>query len=152
MRSKSAVGRSSRGGRGDKLVAIQSAAGANSTSAQIAWQAHKGIPDNPSALYYDGHVYLVKSGGIVSCFEAATGEEVYRKRVSLRGKISASPVVGGGKIYAASESGQIVVFRADSSGDVLAKGDLKERIMATPAMVDGKVYIRTDKHLYAFGR
>ena len=151
MRSKRPSRPSRSSGRKDRLVAIQSDAETDATQAQIAWQAYKGIPDNPSALYYEGHVYLVKSGGIVSCFEAATGKEAYRKRVNLRGNISASPVVAGGNIYVVSENGQFVVFRAGPSGDVLAKGDLQERIMATPAMVDGKAYVRSNGHIFAFG-
>ena len=151
VHSQRAATRSRRTQLGDRLVAIQAGAEGDAAQAQIAWQARRGIPDNPSPLYYDGRIYLVKNGGIVTCVEARTGELVYQKRVALRGKVSASPVVAGGNIYAVSEGGQIVVFRSGPDGDVVAEGDLQERVMATPAPVEGKVYIRTDKHLYAFG-
>ena len=70
----------------------------------------------------------------------------------MRGDYYASPVAGDGKIYVASQRGVVAVLRAGDTLDVLARNDLGEPILATPAIVDGKLYVRTEGHLYAFGK
>ncbi len=116
----------------------------------IAWQFGRGIPECPSPLVHEGKVYLVKNGGMVSCLDAATGALHYQGRLGAGGPRYSSPVVGGGRIYAASARGVITVFAAGDTLDVLAHNDLGERIMATPALVDGVIYVRTEAALYAF--
>ena len=117
----------------------------------IAWQHPHGVPECPSPLYYRGRVYLIKNGGIASCLDARSGEVRYQERIGARGPRYSSPVVGDGKIYAASARGVVSVYQAGDELKVLAHNDLGERIMATPALVDGRVYVRTAAHLYAFG-
>jgi outer membrane protein assembly factor BamB len=132
------------------LVAIRPGDG-EKKSAEIAWQHGRGVPECPSPLYHDGRVYLVKNAGIATCLDAKTGELAYQERIGSRGPCYASPVVGDGKIYTASARGVITVFAVGDELKVLARNDLKERIMATPALVDGTIYVRTEKHLFAFG-
>ncbi len=132
------------------LLAIRP--GTAEKEAEVVWQHSKGVPECPSPLYYRGNLYLVKNGGMVSCFDAATGEVHYQGRLDSRGPHYASPVAGDGKIYSASARGRVTVFEAGEALKVLARNDLGERIMATPALVDGKVYVRTEENLYAFGR
>jgi outer membrane protein assembly factor BamB len=131
------------------IFAIRPATGEK--PAEVVWQHNQGVPECPSPLYYRGLLYLVKNGGMVSCFDAATGEVHYRERLDSRGPHYASPVAGDGKIYSASARGQVTVFEAGETLKVLARNQLGERIMATPALVDGKVYVRTETNLYAFG-
>jgi outer membrane protein assembly factor BamB len=106
----------------------------------------------PSPLVHDGHVYLVKNGGIVTCLDARNGEKRFEGRLGALGEYYASPVAGDGKVYLASQSGTVVVLAAGTTLDVIARNDLGEPIMATPAIVDGKLYVRTEGHLYAFGQ
>ena len=121
------------------------------STAEIVWKVEKGVPECPSPLYYQGRVYMIKNGGMVTCVDAKTGEVKYRDRLGAGGPYYASPVAGDDKIYAASVRGFVTVFECGDQLKVLAKNNLGERISATPALVDGKIYIRTDKHLYAFG-
>jgi outer membrane protein assembly factor BamB len=102
-------------------------------------------------LHYRGRVYLVKDGGIVTCLEARSGKVAYRGRLGAACTYFASPVAGDGKIFACSRDGVVVVLAAGDQLKVLARNDLAEAINATPAIVDGKLYIRTDAALYAFG-
>ena len=131
------------------LVAVRP--GKDGAPAELAWQQTRGVPECPSPLYYDGRVYLVKNGGMVSCIDAATGELKYQERSGARGPFYASPVAGDGKIYTASARGVITVLAAGDELKVLASNDLGERIMATPALVGGRVFVRTEEALYAFG-
>jgi outer membrane protein assembly factor BamB len=93
---------------------------------------------------------MVKNGGLVTCLDAASGALVYEGRLDQRGPCYGSPVAGDGKLYCASARGQVTVFAAGDELEVLARNDLGERILATPALVAGAVYVRTAGHLYAF--
>lgn len=132
------------------LVAIRPGDG-DREPAQIAWLHGRGVPECPSPLYHDGRVYLVKNGGLVTCVDARSGELKFDGRLGARGPCYASPVVGDGKIYAASARGVVTVFAPGDNLEILAHNDLGERIMATPALVNGRIYVRTAKHLFAFG-
>ena len=132
------------------LVAVRPGDG-KERDPEIVWQHSRGVPECPSPLYFEGRIYLVKNGGIASCIDAKTGKAYYQKRLGSRGPCYSSPVVGDGKIYIASAQGVVTVYKVGDDLEVLARNDLKERIMATPALVDGRVYVRTAKSLYAFG-
>ena len=95
---------------------------------------------------------LVRNGGMVTSYIPDSGRLVLdRQRLGTLGQYVASPVAADGRIYAASETGTIVVFRAGDTLEVLARNDLGESITATPAIADHKLYVRTAKHLWAFG-
>ncbi len=119
---------------------------------RVAWREKGGVPEVPSPLFYRGRVYTVKDGGIVSCVDAATGKLKYRARLGAGGAYFASPVAGDGKIYAASRQGVVTVFAAGDTFQVLSRNDLEEPILATPALVHGKIYVRAENHLFAFGK
>jgi len=131
------------------LLAIRPSDGNSET--EIVWQHSYGVPESPSLLYYQQRIYMVKNGGIVSCLNAKTGELIYQGKLKSGGPYYSSPVVGDGKIYAASARGIVSVFSIGDDLQILSQNDLKERIMATPALLEGKVYLRTEKALYAFG-
>jgi outer membrane protein assembly factor BamB len=135
----------------DAVVAIRPGGNGDVTDTNVVWRVGRGVPDSPSPLYHEGLLYLIKTGGIVSCLDAKTGQLKYRSRLGSGGAYSSSPVVANSNIYVASERGGIVVFRTGDKLDVLANNDLGDRIMATPAFVDSRIYVRTDNHLYAFG-
>ena len=130
------------------LVAIRP--GDGTRDAEIAWQHGRGVPECPTPIYDNGRIYMVKNGGIATCLDAKTGKQHYSARIGARGPRYSSPVVGDGKIYAASAKGVITVWKTGTKLEVLAQNDLGERIMATPALVDGRIYVRTDQHLYCF--
>jgi outer membrane protein assembly factor BamB len=105
----------------------------------------------PSLLVYRGVIYLVKSGGIAETLDAVSGESLKRGRLrEAIGGYSASPVAADGKVYFASEDGVVSVVRAGAELEVVSVSDLGEGIFATPALSNGRVYVRTDEALYCF--
>lgn len=112
----------------------------------------RNIPEVPSALAHQGRIYLVKDGGIVNCFDAKLGKRLFRTRLAATGSYFASPIAVNDRIYLTSVAGRITVLLAGDEYGVIAANDLSERILATPAVVDGTLYVRTLQHLYAFKR
>jgi outer membrane protein assembly factor BamB len=94
---------------------------------------------------------MIKNGGIVSCFDAATGRLLYQERLGASGMYFASPIAVNGRIYIASLNGIVSVFEAGDELNILAQNDLDDKIMATPAVINNKLYIRRAGSLYAFG-
>jgi outer membrane protein assembly factor BamB len=117
----------------------------------IAWSERKGVPGVPSPLYYKGRLYSFLNGGIVFCRDAKTGQLVYSGRVGALGDYYSSPVAADDKIYVASMEGVVTVLDGGGELKILARNELDEPVLATPAIVDGKIYVRTPNHLYAFG-
>jgi outer membrane protein assembly factor BamB len=117
---------------------------------QVKWKESREVPEVPSLLYHNERVYGVRNGGIIHCRNASSGKIVFSERLGALGGYYASPVAADSKIYCASDQGLIVVIAAGDEFKVLARNDLKERIVATPALVDGVIYTRTNGHLYAF--
>jgi len=132
------------------VLAIKAGAKGDAGKTHVLWQEKKGIPEVPSPLYYRQRLYLVRDGGVVSCLETKSGKLLYRERLDSAGAYFSSPVAGDGKVYAASVRGVVTVLAAGDVFRVLARNDLQDAIVATPALFDGKIYLRTKKHLYAF--
>lgn len=104
-----------------------------------------------SPLVYMGKVFAVTGQGIVSCSDAKTGKKLYTERV--KGAFSASPVAGDGKVYFLNETGVCTVVSAKADEfEFLAANDLGEETLGTPAIANGRIYIRTDKTLFAIGK
>ena len=136
----------------DNVLAIRPGGSGDSSSSRVAWTASRGISEIPSPLFYRGRLYFVRNGGMVTSYTPDSGRVVLdRERLGTPGQYVASPIAADGRIYAASETGTIVVFRASDTLEVLARNDLGESITATPAIADHKLYVRTAKHLWAFG-
>jgi hypothetical protein len=121
--------------------------------ARELWRHDKGFAGViPSPLYYDGALYVLKNGGILTAFDPATGEIAKTGRVKgALGGYSASPVAAEGKLFIVSEEGKVTVVRSGRDWDVLAVNDLGEGSFATPALSGGRIYLRTDEALYCFG-
>lgn len=117
------------------------------------WRYDKGFAGVvPSPLLYDGILYVIKNGGILTAFDAATGEVLKAGRVAgALGGYSASPVAADGKVFLISEEGQAAVLGAGREWKVLAVNDLGEAAFATPALSGGRIYVRTADALYGFG-
>lgn len=123
------------------------------TKTHVLWQKTKGVPYVPSAIVYRGQHVMLRDGGIITAYDAKTGEEIYQKRALPSGSYYASPVAAGGNIYFASlaDGAVTVVQGGGSTPKVVAKNPpLGERLAATPAIADDTLYIRTAEHLYAF--
>jgi outer membrane protein assembly factor BamB len=125
--------------------------GTSERPAELAWHYPRGVPECPSPVLVASRIYMVMNGGTVTCLDAATGSLVYQERLSARGPYYASLVAGDGKVYAASAHGEVSVFAASDKLEILSTLDLGERLMATPALADGTVFVRTETKLRAFG-
>jgi len=110
----------------------------------------QGIPEVPSPLCDGKYIYFVKNGGVLTVLELASGKRLTRVRTGGRGTHYASPLIAGGKIYTVAGSGRISVLSKGAKPEVLAKNDMPDPVYATPAVVDGTLYVRTHQALYAF--
>ena len=103
-------------------------------------------------LVYGDHLYVCRDNGVLSCYEAATGERRYQKRLGAGSAgFTASAVAGDGKIYFTSEMGDTYVIKPGPEFEVLAENSLDEITMATPALSGGVLFFRTKDHLVAVG-
>jgi len=136
------------------LVAVRPGGKGDLSASNVAWKQTRGLPYVPSPLYYQGRIYLVKDGGMVSCFDAKTGTPAYQQeRLNAFGNYYASPVAADGRVIVASLDGKVTVFAAGGDAPkILHQADFKERIAATPALVENQLYLRTPTALYAFGK
>jgi outer membrane protein assembly factor BamB len=135
------------------LLAVKPGGSGDVTDTHVTWKSDRGLPYVPSPLYYDGRIYLVKDGGMVSSIDAKTGKPIYtQERLKAQGSYYTSPVAADGRIYLFSNNGKATVIKAGGdTPEVLHESDFHERIAATPALVENKIYIRTQTKLYAFG-
>jgi outer membrane protein assembly factor BamB len=112
----------------------------------VVWTSKGGASGNATPVLYEGLIFAVSSGGIATCTNASTGELLWRTRLS--GGFDASPVAMAGKVYFTNDAGVTTVVAADSRYQKLAENDLGEAVTATPAAVDGNLYLRGHEHLY----
>ena len=122
------------------------------TQSGVLWRYIKSLPNTPSPLLYEGTIYLVKDGGIFSSVDPVKGSgyKVDRLRDAID-KYWASPVAGDGKIYTVSEGCMISAIAPGAEWEVLATSTLDGTCFATPAIVDGRIYVRTLQAMYSFG-
>jgi outer membrane protein assembly factor BamB len=135
----------------DAVLCIRPGGVGDVTATHVAWEYAKTVPRNSSPLWAGHRLFLVKDGGILTCLDTKTGAITKQGRLSIRGKFYSSPVSGDGKIYLISERGQLCVVSADAQWQEVATADFGEDVYATPAIADGRIYIRTVGHLYCFG-
>src|SRR5262247_4398667 len=135
-----------------RVMAVRPGGKGEVSQANIAWSERKGVPGVPSPLYYNGRLYTFQNGGIVFCRVAKTGELVYTGRLGAPGYYYSSAVAADNKVYIASEEGVVVVLDAREQLKILATNRLDGAILATPALVEDNIYVRTEDRLYAFGK
>jgi outer membrane protein assembly factor BamB len=124
-------------------------AGKDSTDA-IRWSNKEGTYI-PTPLVYGDYLYTCNNNGVVTAYDAETGRNAFRGRVGVGGAFSASPVAADGRLYIASEDGDVFVVSAGPDLKQIASNDMHEVIMSTPAISDGLIIIRTLGHLYGIG-
>ncbi len=139
-------------GGGNIIQAIRGGGKGDVTKTHLVWNLNNTAPSNiASPLVADGRLFLVKNGGISACFDAKDGTAVWeKKRIGNLGEYYASPIAGDGKIYVTGNSGHIIVLQQGPKVKTLAKNDVGEPCIATPAIADGRLYVRTINKLYCF--
>jgi outer membrane protein assembly factor BamB len=119
----------------------------------VAWKVTRGLPYVASPLYHRGRVYTIKNGGLVSCYDAKTGKPFFQdERIDAPGDYYASIVAAGDKVFFASLNGVVTVIQAGDELKVLAQNHFGEAISATPAIVEGKLYLRTASQILSLGQ
>lgn len=131
------------------LMSVKADGSGDVTQTHVNWRTERGMPYVPSPLYHNGLLYIVDDNGIATCTDSSSGKPVWQKR--LGGDFSASVVLCGDRLYAASEQGIIHVLKIGRQYEELARNDLKDEIMATPIILNDKIYVRTKSQLFCFG-
>lgn len=116
------------------------------TATHVAWTVRRGAPNTPSLLLVGDELYVLSDAGIASCLDAKTGNVHWQERIG--GNCSASPVYGDGRIYFQNEEGLGVVIKAGQEFAKLASNPLHERTLASYAVGEGSLFIRTERQLY----
>ena len=139
----------SRGYRSGPYMAIKPGGRGDVNGSHTVWKVATGAPYVSSLLYYDGIVYMANDVGVLTAVDASTGQRVWQERTD--GVFSASPVGGGGHVYFVSENGETIVVKAGRSPQIAGRNALGERAIASPAIAGGRIFIRTDRHVFAIG-
>ncbi|HEY2253353.1 MAG TPA: PQQ-binding-like beta-propeller repeat protein, partial [Planctomycetaceae bacterium] len=133
------------------IIAVKPGGRGDVTNTHVLWTYAKHVPFCASPVVIGDRLFSVKDGGIVSCLSAHDGKPFKQARLEATGEYYSSPVAGDGKVYLLSEEGKLTVISDSGDWQVLHTADFGENIYATPAVVDGKIYLRTVAHLYCFG-
>lgn len=140
----------SRGYRSGPYMALTPGGRGDVNASKTVWKVATGAPYCSSLLYYDKVIYMATDVGILTAIDAATGQRIWQERVE--GVFSASPVAGGGHVYFVSENGDTVVVKAGATPRVVARNALGDRAVASPAISNGQIFIRTDRDVFAIGK
>jgi outer membrane protein assembly factor BamB len=133
----------------EELVATKPDGSGDVTKTHVAWKQLDGIPDICSPLSDGKYVYLLTSSGILTVYELATGKRMYEHELEMEFK--ASPSLGGGRLYFAGENGVTILAAPGPKFEELGRNKLPDTVYASPAFVDGRIYIRGKTHLYCLG-
>ena len=137
------------GGGGSFVTAIKAGDAKAGRSPELAYQIKKSAPYVPTGIAVGDRVWLWSDAGILTCLESATGVIRYQERVG--GNFFGSPVWVEGRLFCVSTSGELVVAEASDKFNVLHRYALNELCHTTPAVALGRMFIRTEKHLWSFG-
>jgi outer membrane protein assembly factor BamB len=130
-------------------MAIRTGGSGDVSATHVVWRVPTGAPYVSSLLHYEGVVYMANDVGVLTAVDAKTGERLWQQRVE--GVFSASPVAGGGHVYFVSENGDTIVVKAGRSPAVVARNSIGERALASPAFSNGRMFVRTDDHIFCIG-
>ena len=141
-------------GRVGPTLAIRPGGQGDVTNSHLAWSTPRGSPFVPSPILYGEQLYTVNDmASIVTSFEATSGRVLWQGRLGIaqREGFSASPIAVDGKVFFTNDDGETFVLRAGPTFQLMHVNNIGERTLASPALVDGRWYIRTDQHLFAIG-
>ncbi len=133
-----------------ELMAVKLGGKGDVTDSHVVWRIKRGAPSTPSPLLVGNELFFVSDNGIASCVNAKTGENYWTER--LGGNYSASPIFANGRVLFLNESGLATWVKADKEFAVLGTNEVPGRTFATPAFLDGAMYLRTDENLYKFSQ
>lgn len=136
----------------NRVIAIKPNGQRDVTETNVRWEQRKYLPVVPSPLFYRGHLFLMRAGGLLATLDAGTGKLVKLERVPGGGDYYSSPVGADGKVYLLSQRGHLAVVSAAGEWELLHRARFEENVYATPALVEGRIYLRTAGHLYCLGR
>lgn len=142
------IGTCGSGGGGHYLVAVRPE-GRKDGGPELAYKITRSAPYVPTSIYRDGLLFLWNDQGVVTCLRAESGEEIWRERV--KGEFFGSPVWIDGRLYCMSTDGDVVVLAAGEEFRLLARNPLGELSRSTPAVANGRMYLRTISHLFCVG-
>ena len=135
------------------LLAIRAGGSGDVSASAYVWKYHKAIPQLPSTVLYRNVLYMLNDSGVLTTLDPATGDVFRQARVrGVADKYFASPVAGDGKVFILSMGGTMTVLEAGADQKTLAVNELDDESMATPAIADGRIYVRTRGALYCFGK
>ncbi|MCL5098935.1 MAG: PQQ-like beta-propeller repeat protein [Candidatus Omnitrophica bacterium] len=135
---------------GEKVSAIRPDGTGDVSKSHIAWSADEGLPDICSPLSDNQRIYMLGTYGLLSCYDIQTGKELWEKELELG--FHSSPSLAGDRIYLFSDKGVGVVLQAGAEFKELARSDLGEDMLASPAFADGRIYVRGKEHLFCLGK
>lgn len=138
-----------------RMVAVKLGASGelDSLSANIVWRYNKGVAYVPSGILYGDYMYVMSDRGMLTCLEAKTGKVIYEgARLPVLASFTASPVACNGNLLLTSEDGDTFVIKAGPQHEVLATNSLEEPVFASPAIANGMIIIRGEKHLYGISK
>lgn len=140
--------------RGATLTAIRRGGEGDVTETHVAWISEEGSADVPTPVAKDGKVYVCGDRGDVYCYDVQSGELIWAERLPRnRYPYSSSPVLVGDKLYCTREDGTTFVLKVDGERpELIATNALRENTYATPAFVDGQVFLRTSDWLFCIGK
>jgi outer membrane protein assembly factor BamB len=133
------------------VVAVKPGGIGDITDSHVLWKYTKQIPYCPSPVYYRGQLFMIKNGGILAVVDARNGEPLKQGRISATGDYYASPVAGDGKVFTLSQQGKLTILDAGPEWREISSTDFGEKAYASPAIADGRLFVRTSGHLYCFG-
>jgi outer membrane protein assembly factor BamB len=131
---------------GFKLFAMRVGGKGDVTESAVEWKCSQGVPNRSSPILVDDLIFMVSDAGVASCIEAATGKAVRQRR--LEGEFSSSPIYSEGHLYFPNQDGKTFVLSADRNIELLATNVLEAGCMASPAVYDKAIFLRTKTHLY----
>lgn len=131
---------------GFKLFAMRVGGKGDVTESAVEWKCSQGVPARSSPILVDDLIFMVSDAGVASCIEAATGKPIRQRR--LEGEFSSSPIYAEGRLYFPNQDGKTFVLSADRDIELLATNVLEAGCMASPAVYDKAIYLRTKSHLY----
>jgi outer membrane protein assembly factor BamB len=130
-------------------ISLKDGAASNSF---IAWSKQRGGPYMPTPIVYGDVLYTCANQGVLTAYNADTGERLYQERLGgSGGAFTSSPVASDGKLYLASEDGDVFVVKAGPKYELLSKNPVGEVMMASPAISDGLIIVRGRNHVFGFG-
>jgi outer membrane protein assembly factor BamB len=137
-------------GKDGPLMAIRPGGKADATSTHVAWQHKRGGPYVCSPLVYRGRLYVLNEFGVLNCYRASNGERLFRQR--LAGKFTASAVAVAGHLMFTNESGRTYVLAAADDFRLASENQLENGCLASPAISQGKLFLRTEQHLWCIAK